>query len=202
MGLTTRDLTVIRYLEKNFLLDADILSRLVYWTGNEHYSLNASRRRLKAMTDLKQVKRMRQYVSQSYVYYLGKLPSKVEHRLAMSDFLSQMAVNGFEILLEETEVEFKALEKMYHVRPDMLVTFKYHDKVYQALVEIDLTKQFTNADKYKKVIEAKRGGELKGILDYPLAVVSVCNKRPEDLKCVWIKPDWSNFSNFTYSFIK
>ena len=202
MGLTTRDLKVVRYLEKNFILTADIASRLIYKTNNPTSSLNVAQKRLKELVRLKQVKRVRQYVGQSYIYYNDKAPTKLEHRLAMSDFLSQMAVNGFEILLEETEVEFKTLEKQYHVRPDLLVTFKYHDKGYQALVEIDLTKEFNNADKYKKVLEAKRNGELKGILDYPLAVVSVCNKRPEDLKCVWIIPDWSNFSNFTYSFIK
>ena len=115
MGLTTRDLVVIKYLEKNFLLNAEILSRLVYWTGNEKYSLNASRRRLKAMHDLKQIKRVREYVGQSYVYYLGKAPAKVEHRLTISDFLSQMSKNGFEILLDETEVEFKGLEKIYGI---------------------------------------------------------------------------------------
>ena len=43
MGITTRDLDVIHLLEKNFLLNAEICSRLIYWTGNEHYSLNASR---------------------------------------------------------------------------------------------------------------------------------------------------------------
>ena len=35
MGITTRDLQVIRYLEKGFLLNAEICSRLIYWTKNE-----------------------------------------------------------------------------------------------------------------------------------------------------------------------
>lgn len=200
MGLTTRDLVVIRYLEKNFLLNAEILSRLVYWTGNEKYSLNASRRRLKAMHDLKQIKRVREFVGQSYVYYLGKAPSKIEHRLMISDFLSQLNKHGFEIVLDETEVEFKALEEGYRIRPDILVTFKYQDKTYQALVEVDLTKSFTHAETYKKILADKRNGELSRILKHPLAIVSVCDKKPEGISCVWVKPDWSNFSNFTSVF--
>lgn len=202
MGLTTRDLVVIRYLEKRFLLNAEILSRLVYWTGNEKYSLNASRRRLKAMHDLKQIKRVRKYVGQSYVYYLGKAPSKIEHRLMISDFLSQLSKNGFEILLDETEVEFKGLEEGYRIRPDALVTFKYQDKTYQLLVEVDLTKPFSNGEAYKKILAGKRSGELSSILRHPLAVVSVCDEEPEGVECVWIKTDWSNFYNFTALFEK
>lgn len=202
MGLTTRDLVAIKYLEKNFLLNAEILSRLVYWTGNKRYSLNASRRRLKAMHDLKQIKRVREFVGQSYVYYLGKAPTKIEHRLTISDFLSQMNTNGFEILLDETEVEFKELEKIYGIRPDVLVTFKYQDKIYQLLVEVDLTKSFTHDKTYKKILRDKRNGELSSIIKYPLLVVSVCKQKPDDEKFIWIKPDWSNFSNLPYAFVK
>ena len=36
MGITQRDLQVIRYLEKGFLLNTEILSRLIYWTGNKN----------------------------------------------------------------------------------------------------------------------------------------------------------------------
>ena len=202
MGITTRDLTVIRLLEKRFILDAEILSRLVYWTGNKKSSLSVTQRRLKELHNLKQVKRVRQFIGQSYVYYLGKAPNKVEHRLAMSDFLSQMNVNGFEIMIEETETEFKALEEGFGIRPDLLVTFKSADKVFQALVEIDLTKEFTHAKEYERFFTARRNGETNLLTEYPLALVSVCRKKPEGVKCIWIKPDWSNFSNFTYSFIK
>lgn len=202
MGITTRDLQVIRYLEQGFLLDAEILSRLIYWTGNKKSSLSVTQRRLKELHNLKQVKRVRQYIGQSYVYYLGKAPNKTEHRLAMSDFLSQMAINGFEILLDETETEYKALEERFGIRPDMLVTFKHGEKTFQALVEVDLTKPFTHTKEYTKFLEARRNGEINILREYPIAIVSVCNKKPDGMKCIWIKPDWSNFSNFTYSFIK
>lgn len=202
MGITTRDLKVIRLLEKRFIANAEILSRLIFWSGNEKSSLSVTQRRLKELHNLKQLKRVRQYIGQSYVYYLGKAPNKIEHRLAMSDFLSQMNVHGFEVILEETEVEFKELEELFGIRPDMLVTFKHGDKTFQALVEIDLTKQFTHANEYNRFLKARRNGETNLLTEYPLALVSVCDKKPKGINCVWIKPDWSNFSNFTYSFIK
>ena len=62
MGLTTRDLQVIRYLEKNFLINAEIASRLVYWTKNETSPLNTSQKRLKQIFLHKQAKRVREFV--------------------------------------------------------------------------------------------------------------------------------------------
>lgn len=201
MGLTTRDLEVVRYCEKNFLINAEIASRLIYWTKNEASSLNIAQRRMRELYQLKQIKRVREFVGQSYTYFLGKTPTKTAHRLMMTDFLSRMAVNGFKIDLDHTETEWKGLEQRFGVRPDMLVTFTYNDRIYQLLVEIDLTKEFSNAKKYERIINAKRNGELKGILDGAIGVVSVCDKKPnaEEFKPIWIKTDWSNFSNLTYA---
>ena len=200
MGITTRDLDVIHLLEKNFLLNAEICSRLIYWTGNEHYSLNASRRRLKALHDLKQIKRVREFVGQSYTYYSGKKPTKTQHRLAMSDFLTQLTKRGFKVNFEETQSEFKGLEESYRIRPDMLVVLEHENKKYQLLVEIDLTKEFSHTKEYNKVIKDYSTNNLKALGDYPLAVVSVCNTQPQQSSFVWIKPDWSNFSNLTNMF--
>lgn len=201
MGLTTRDLKVVRYCEKNFLINADIASRLVYWTKNEASSLNIAQRRLRELHNLKQVKRVREFVGQSYTYFLGKTPTQTTHRLMISDFISRMVVNGFEIELDRTEVEWKGLEKQFNVRPDLLVTFNYNGRLYHLLVEVDLTKQFSNSKKYERLIRAKKNGELKGILDGAIGVVSVCDKKPvvSEVKPIWIKTDWSNFSNLTYA---
>lgn len=199
MGLTTRDLELIRYLEKNFILNAQIASRLIYWTRNEKSSLNVAHKRLKEIIKFqKQVYRVREFVGQSYTYYIGKAPTKTKHRLMMSDFLSRMVADGFEIILDETEVEYKGLEDKYHIRPDMLITFNYANSTYQAFVEVDLTKEFSNSKAYTRLYndaEAKRY-----IPNHPFTVISVCNKKP-DIPCIWIKPDWSNFSNLKYAFI-
>ena len=198
MGITTRDLQVIRYLEKGFLLNADICSRLIYWTKNEATSLNIAQRRLKELYRLKQVKRVREFVGQSYTYYLDKAPSKTKHRLMMSNFLSMLQINGFEVDLENTFIEWKGVEKRFGVRPDLLVTFSYGDSTYQLLVEIDLTKEFTNSDKYTRILQAKYNGELTAQLPHQLAVVSICDKKP-NFRCIWMKTDFSNFSNLTYT---
>lgn len=202
MGITTRDLEIVRYCEKNFLITSDIASRLVYWSKNESSSLNIAQRRLKELFKLKQINRVREYIGQNYIYYIGKAPSKTNHRLAMSDLLSRMVINGMEIDLDQTQIEFKGLEERFGIRPDMLITFKYGAYTYQLLVEVDLTKEFTNAIAYERVLKAKRNMELKELLPYPTRILSVCNKRPSLENCIWISPDWSNFSNLTYSFIK
>lgn len=203
MAITTRDLEVVRLLEKRFIVNADILSRLIYWTKNEKSSLAIAQRRLKILYKQKQVKRVREFSVQNYIYYLGKAPSNIKHRLAMSDFLSQLMINGFEVALDETENEYRGLEKEFGIRPDLLVTFYCGEKKYQALVEIDLTKDLTHVEGYNKFFKARRSGETTLLTQYPLALVSVCKHKPEGVNnCIWIKPDWSNFSNFTYSFVE
>ena len=201
MGITTRDLQVIRYLEKGFLLNAEICSRLVYWTKNEKASLNIAQRRLRELYKLKQVKRVREFVGQSYTYYLDKAPTKTKHRLAMADFLSRCEMNGFHVDLDNTFIEWKGLEQRFGVRPDLLVTFEYANKIYQLLVEVDLTKEFSNGSKYAKIYKAKMNGELSNVLPHRLAVVSVCDKKPEDqeIRPIWMKSDFSNFSNLVYA---
>ena len=204
MGITTRDLEIVRYLEKNFIVNAEIASRLVYWTKNEQSSLNISQRRLRELHKLKQVKRIREFVGQSYTYYLGKTPTKTKHRLMMTDFLSRCEQVGFHIDLDRTEVEWKGLEEKFGIRPDMLVTFTYADQVFQLLVEIDITKDYSNATKYAKVYKALVNRELSHIFDGSVAFVSVCDKKPEveGFKPIWIKTDFSNFSNLSYAISK
>lgn len=200
MGLTSRDLELIRYCEKNFLINAEIASRLVYWTKNENSSLNIAQRRLKEIVKYqKQVKRVREYVGQSYTYYIGKNPTKTKHRLMITDFLSRMVADGFEVVLEETYVEYKGLEERYNIRPDLLVTFRYGREKYQAFVEVDLTKEFSNSKAYKKIYEDAWNEKIE--MDYPFAVISVCDTKP-DGDFIWIKTDWSNFSNIKYAFIR
>lgn len=201
MGITTRDLELIRYVEKGFLINAEIASRLIYWTKNESSSLNIAQRRLRELYKLKQIKRVREFVGQSYTYYIGKSPAKTKHRLMMTEFLARMVADGFTIDIDHTEFEFKGLEERYGIRPDLLVTFYYGQKKYQILVEVDLTKEFTNTPAYKRVLSAKAKGQLDGMLEYPLAIVSVSGKKP-DMPCIHINTDWSNFSNLKYAFIQ
>lgn len=201
MGVTTRDLEIIRYLEKNFIINAEIASRLVYWTKNDQSSLNIAQRRLRELYKLKQIKRVREFVGQSYTYYLGKTPTKTKHRLLMTDFISRCEMNGFHVDLERTECEWKGLEDRFGIRPDLLVTFTYANRTYQLLVEVDITKEYSNAKKYKKVYKAKVNGELNHLLPHTIAFVSVCDHKPdvEGIKPLWIKTDFSNFSNLIYA---
>ena len=119
----------------------------------------------------------------------------------MTDFISRLEMNGFHVDLDQTECEWKGLEARFGIRPDMLVTFTYANRTYQLLVEIDITKEYSNADKYAKILDAKKRGLLDDVLPHTIAFISVCDKRPEteEIKPIWIKSDFSNFSNLVYA---
>lgn len=192
--LTSRDLEVIKFLEQtNLLITADQASRMFYWTKNKKSSLNIAQRRLQAAVELKQINRYRDYVNQSYVYYLERKPkgNSFDHKLMITEFLVHLS-QEFEII--DIKTEFKGFEKDYNIRPDIFVTFRMYDKIFSALVECDNTKEFTNGEAYTKISKDKRSGKLKDILPYTTLIISCCKKQPIE-KVLWVNSDFSNFSS-------
>ena len=71
--LTSRDLDLVQFLEQTKLyITSDQASRLFYWTGKPIYSLKNAQNRLRILNqELKQIKRFREYNTQSYAYYIS-----------------------------------------------------------------------------------------------------------------------------------
>lgn len=203
MSITTRDLEIIRHLENGLLINAEIASRLVYHTPNKISSLKIAQRRLTELYKSKQIKRIRNSVTQSYIYYIGKAPTKVNHRLMMASFISHLNTIGFEI--EEYQIEYSDLQETYHFRPDIFLVLNYHGERICSLVEIDLTKGFTNMDKYNQLIQDRRNGVNMNLPLLPLIIVPVTNQKIDIEKClvtpIQIYTDFSNIESIKNPFI-
>ena len=172
--LTTRDLEVVRYLEDGFILTADIAGRLVYSDGNKPGSyIQIAQRRLRALHQEKQVKRIRNSLTNSFIYYLDKTPTQVNHRLKIADFVSRLVERGATI--EDVQLEFTDLQNEYHIKPDAFITATYNGIRFQAFIEVDLTKGFTNVDAYTRLVKNRNNIPCieNGVA---LAVISVCDK--------------------------
>lgn len=202
--ITTRDLEVIRHLENGMLLTADIASRLVYHTQNKTSSLKIAQRRLTELYKSKHIKRLRNSVTNSYIYYLNKTPTKVDHRLTIASFIAELNIIGFEI--EEYQLEYTVLQENYHLRPDIFLILNNHGKRISALVEVDLTKGFTNIDKYNNVITDTKNGIKTGLPALSFMLVAVTDKQINKDECL-IKPiqihtDFSDINRIMYPFQK
>ena len=140
--LTSRDIKLIDFLEENNLIITAELAALYFYrspTDNLKSALTVAQRRLAICHELGQIKRCRDHIDQCYIYYTGKRPSKVEHKLMITKFLINM-LRKYEVI--KFKVEFKDLEKQYNMRPDVFIVFRFANKTVSALVECENTKTY------------------------------------------------------------
>ncbi len=204
MGLTTRDIQVINFLESTHLImTSEQIARYFYRTKMEqttHSLINIANTRLKVMIKTKNLKRVREFNNQRYIYYLQKKsPKRSQHKLIMSEFIVKLKENGF--VINKVELEYKALQQNYHLRPDMRLELEYYGLKFVAIVEVDHTKTFTNEEKYRRLmINRATNPIVQEALTQNCMLISVCDKKPDMKGVQWIKSDMSNFTKFKYDF--
>ena len=94
--LTSRDIKLIDFLEENnLIITAELAAQYFYRSPTDNFksALTVAQRRLALCCELGQLKRCRDHIDQCYIYYLGKRPSKVDHRLMVTEFLINMQKN-------------------------------------------------------------------------------------------------------------
>ncbi|MBP3907456.1 MAG: hypothetical protein J6D33_00830, partial [Turicibacter sp.] len=195
VNLTTRDMEIVRFMEETGLpLSASQVSKIWFWSGNEKSALVCAQRRLLALYRCKKILRIREYVGQEYIYYLNKVPNQLKHKQLMIDFLCQLNMNNFKVL--DVQVEWKAIEKSYGVRPDLFLTVEFSGKQYNLICEVENTKEF-DSKKYEKLTSnINTEKSLHTIIPNPMLIVAICKEKPNPIKRanglytpVWIKAD-------------
>lgn len=101
-------------------------------------SLQTAQRRLNKLYYAKLVKRYRDYVSESYIYYLDKRPKQIEHTLYLSRLYAYWINNNIKIVKNKREV---ILGK---IRPDAIVIIKFKNELKTYLVEVEISNNSIN----------------------------------------------------------
>lgn len=204
MALTTRDIQVVNFLEETRLIMTSQQIARYFYRSKKEQSLRSiqviAANRLKIMIKSRNVKRVREFNNQNYIYYnFAKAPKRSEHKLLMSEFLVTMKENHFNII--KVQLEYKDLQKDYGLRPDMRIEFEYYNIKFVAFVEVDHTKTFSNEEKYKKLIKSRKTDpKVAESLTDKFLLISICDKKPTMKGVQWIKSDMTNFSKFKYDF--
>lgn len=206
MGITTRDVKVVNFIEEtNLLMTANQIARYFYKTPNSKNMTSVmviARNRLSVLFKGRYLKRMRDFVGQEYIYYLGKKPpKKVEHKLLMAEFLTTMKENH--IVVKDIKLEYKDLQEKYKLRPDLRIVMDFNGLEVVAFVEVDRTKTFSNSDKYINLIKNYKTDEtVRKALTSNFILISVCDKKPTMDNVFWVKTDMSNFSKFKFELME
>ncbi len=209
--LTTVDISVVKFLEEHRLvMTTSQISRLFYKTdlNSDMTALNRAQKRLKVLVEKGELKRARDYVSQENIYYLNKAPRNAEHKLLIAETIIKFS-KFFKVT--KIKVEFNEIEKPYSLRPD--IYFEIEDEKFgriNLIVECDITKDFSNVENYKKLLQRRDSNEvadeenkLYKVRYYfkkgKTVIISVCDRQPDTngLNVVWLRTDFSNFYMLT-----
>lgn len=179
VGITSRDIEVVRLLEKNMVLTAKQLSFLVFQTSNERSSLTITQNRLKVLFNKKQIKRYRSSHSSQYYYYIGKECSVSKHKELFGDTLVALKKTGYEIL--DVKVEYRGFyDEGFQIRPDMRIELAKNGEQFSLFVEVDCSKKFTNGHIYRDILIHKN--DVDCLRNKSFAILSVCDSElPDDI---------------------
>ena len=173
MGLTNRDLEVVRLLEKNMILSAEQIATLFFnKNGNFSSALTIARRRLSFLTEKKYIKRIKDYSNGSFVYFIGKTPNITKHKMLFGDVLVTLKKYKYEI--NDVCIEYTDFyDEGFRIRPDMRVELSKDGVRFSLFVEVDISKKFTNGEIYRDILIHRNS--VKCLKNTPFAILSVCD---------------------------
>lgn len=135
---TKRDRELYEKIEKFKILNTSQIHKLIYPTVSEKFC----RERLKKLADRKILKRVRYHIDQEFIYYQGKLPSQLMHRLLLIN--TYIALNKPTLFDIEYSIE--------NLRADAYMESVKNDKLYSFFIEIHRNNDF-NFTKYQEFFE-------------------------------------------------
>ena len=145
--LTNRDKQFIKFMsETNLVFTNQQIGNIFYKGGNEKSSYMIANRRLRKLYKDGYIKKIKGNIGEKDIYYHKKKPKEIKHKLIMSEFISKLSLNGVKIL--EVYTEFQGFKNDYKIIPDLFLIVEYYEHKYIFIVEVDITKEFSNIDKY------------------------------------------------------
>lgn len=132
--LTTRDIEVIEFVKAFKAAGTDTICKLYY------PSLAVAQRRLKAITEAGELKRMRDHISTEYIYY-DKKPRQLKHALTATAFYRELCSRS-------QVLSFKLEPTLGSIRPDALFAYRYQGKGYLGVLEVELSNKGFDYNKY------------------------------------------------------
>lgn len=135
--ITNRDKEVINFIDSFKVATTQTIADLFY------PNVKIAQRRLRILTDHKQLKRDREHFTSQYYYYIAK-PKQIRHCLLLTQFYSKASKL---MSIEYFDNEFSYFEE---IRPDgfMAGVYKEKNEIYFVEVEISNT---PDVEKYEKL---------------------------------------------------
>lgn len=184
--LLKRDKEVIEFIEKMGYVTTKHIKDYIFPT----VSMRVCQRRLEALESKGYIKRNRPYSFVPYAYYIDKPKKQTEHYFILADFIIELKNRGIEIVKLKREFIITGNK----IRADLLIAFRYNNKLEVALVEYDKTHK-PDTKKYENMYREKTYKDILGV--FPKIIYINRFKNIEKPKCIenyiyHLKEDFSN----------
>lgn len=170
--LTTRDLSVVDFLNYYKIASTSTIEQLIY------KSKRVCQRRMKELVNEGKVKRTRASLNQEYIYYV-KMPKQWKHSLLVTDFFREFSKT-------HDIVKFLIEPDFITMRPDAFFSYRQNGRTYIGFLEVELSHKGFDFAKYERFASEETYRQ-KNIPFMPPVFVIGNVKLPESQKVKYLK---------------
>ena len=147
--IMSRDIAIKEFLEEVGIADTETLHAL-FFKGTK---IRNVQKRLKQLVDIKFIKVYRENMLSQNMYYTGKRPRNIAHKIVFSKLLAEITNRDIEIL------KYKCPYQLGNIIADGLIVVRDRGKVKIYFVEGERTKKL-NINKYEELYYSRAWKEV------------------------------------------
>lgn len=186
--------SILDFIDQFGICTAEHIAKLYYKNyGNPSHALVKARDKMYRLFQEKTVKRKRSDINSKYYYFSDKEPVQIHHRLCMIDlYVSLVELFGQDNV--DMQIHYNQINGMV---PDALIRIIKTDLIYYFFLEVHLSNNPFNYEKYEKVYYSKdyeniypSEAKIKNpILPFPKVIVMTDKKLKIESKLRFIVTD-------------
>lgn len=138
-----RVMRILDFIDKFKVCEVSHIARLCY--KNNKYAIQDAQLKLSRLVKEKSLKRFRNDINARYIYYSGKEPAQVHHKLFITELYvrlcSELGEENIDIILEYTQIT--------GIRPDAFIKVIHNHRIYYYFVEVHISNNPFNFEKYE-----------------------------------------------------
>jgi len=170
-----RVMRILELIDKFKVCDVTQIARLYY--RNNKYSIQDAQLKLSRLVKEKTLKRIRNDINSRYIYYRGKDPAQVHHKLLITEIYVRMALefgeSNIEIITEYTQIK--------GIRPDAFIKVINNKRIYYFFVEVHVSNNPFDFQKYENTFISEAYTNVFPAGVFP-SIIIISDKKVEPVK--------------------
>ena len=176
--------SIINFIDTMGVCDSTQIARIFYENYKGHE--NNARNKMMMLYKNKLIKRKKTFLGTRYIYYLDTFPQQFEHKYLLAELYTRIC-KKYGVKNCTCETEYRGIESM---RPDGFITVKQGRIKYMFFVEVHISNNDFNYNKYLEVYQKRLHiGLTQDAHIFPVILVVTDSKILNDNELEFVKID-------------